>query len=131
LSIVHMLVPVLLLSISLSAKAVAPLSIDEAWQGFSSTDILGSGFTHSLYHLPREGAAQWEGPKFWSSDFWANREGGINLRWNSSRKVGFNYSSPSLRDHRKKPMRQKEALAPSEKYDILMGRYEIEEGFQD
>lgn len=121
---VHFLVPVLLLSLSTSARALAPLSIDEAWEGFSSPDILGSGFTHSLYNLPLEGAAQWEGPKYWSSDYWANKEGGINLRWNSSRKVGFNYGSPSLKELLKKPLRQKAALSPSEKYDILLGRYD-------
>lgn len=121
---VHLLVPVLVLSLTGPTKASTPLSLEEAWEGFSSPEILSSGFTHSLYHLPKEGAAQWKGPRFWSSDYWANKEGGINLRWNSSRKVGFNYSSPSLRELKKKPMRQKEALSPSEKYDILLGRYD-------
>lgn len=107
-----------------SASAAPTVLIQEAWQGFSSPDIISAGFTHNLFALPLEGATQWQGPRNWSSDYWASREGGINRRWNSPRQQGFNYSSPSASEIRRLSRRQMMALSPTEKFDILNGRYD-------
>lgn len=116
--------PAMFLVLSLSATASTNLSIDEAWEGFSSPEILGSGFTHSLYSLPLEGATYWEGPKHWSSDYWANKNGGINYRWNGRNKTGFNLRSPSYNELRRSSIRDLQGLSPAEKYDILTGQYD-------
>lgn len=106
------------------ALSSARADILEPWAGFSSPEIMGSGFTHNYFSLPAEGATNYGGPYFWSGDYWPSKLGGINYRWNSSRPSGFRtYNFPRNEVLRldQKTMR---ALAPSEKYDILMGRYD-------
>lgn len=115
---------VIALVVSIKALASPTIYINEAWEGFSSPDILGSGFTHNLHHLPLEGATYWEGPKNWSSDYWASKNGGINYRWNARHKNGFNLKLLSLKDLRRWSVKDLQRLSPSEKYDILLGRYD-------
>lgn len=98
--------------------------INEAWQGFSDPDILSSGFTHNYFALPREGATSYTGPKYWSSDYWPSNQGGINYRWHSPKPMGFNTYDFPLKELKRLPTRDLQSLAPSEKFDILMGRYD-------
>lgn len=109
---------------ALSLKAAVAVDVLEAWQGFSSPDILSSGFTHSYYSLPQEGSTDYNGPRFWSADYWPSKVGGINHRWYSSRPAGFRTNSPKRNEVLRMNSNQLAALAPSEKYDILMGRYD-------
>jgi Transglutaminase elicitor len=107
----------------LSASAFAETeSILEAWEGFSDPDVIASGFSHRLNQLPAEGAMKYN-PKGWSGDYWANKAGGINLRWNTSSRQGFNLKSPSLNNLRSWSSEQIAALSASEKYDIFIGDY--------
>ena len=105
---------------ALSLKA----EVLEAWQGFSSPEILSSGFTHSYFSLPLEGTTSYNGPRYWSSDYWPSKAGGINNRWSSSNPTGFRNNSPKRNEVLRMTRNQIATLAPSEKYDIFMGRYD-------
>lgn len=60
----------------------------------------------------------------WSGNPWKLNKGGINFRWNSPQKEGFNYLSPTWRQLMAMPQERLAQLAPSEKYDLYMGRYD-------
>lgn len=109
---------------ALLVSSAAVAAIDVAWEGFSNPAILSSGFTNNVYSLPLEGATQYTGPKFWSGPYWANKQAGINYRWASPRRETFNYTSPNLNQLKKYSLNQMVGLSPSEKYDILTGRYD-------
>lgn len=96
----------------------------EAWQGFSNPDILSSGFTHSYFNLPREGTTQYNGPKYWSGDYWPSKSGGINLRWGSAYAAGFNTKNFTRSEVLRMNPATLKVLSPSEKFDILNGRYD-------
>lgn len=119
-SFIHTLV----LGTILSSSAYAAPTLFEAWQGFSSPEILGSGFNPNFRSLPTSGSTYYDGPRFWSAHYWPSKEGGINNRWNNRSRVGFNYASPARQELLRMSANQIAALAPSEKYDIFMGRYD-------
>lgn len=112
------------LLLCVSSHAGTSLFIDEAWEGFSSPEILSSGLIHNLSSLPLEGSTHWQGPKNWSGDFWAHKKGGINYRWNARRKNGFNLKLLTARELRRSSLKDLKSLSPSEKYDIFTGRYD-------
>lgn len=98
--------------------------VDGPWEGFSDPEILQSGMSRSYFALPVEGAAAYQGPKFWSGDYWPNKSGGINIRWSARRSPGFNTKSYKQSEVLRLKRKDLSSLAPSEKYDILMGRYD-------
>jgi hypothetical protein len=70
--------------------------------------------------LPLEGKVE-ASEKFWSGDHWPSARGGINRRWQED----FGRSNAFLLDELRQLSREELArLSPSEKYDILMGRYD-------
>lgn len=95
----------------------------ESWKGFSSPDIMASGFTNDMKSLPLEGSVQ-IGPRAWSGHYWPSREGGINVRWNTPEREGFKYKSPSKEQVRSMSLEQLATLSPSEKYDLYTGKYD-------
>lgn len=97
-------------------------SVLEAWKGFSRPEIMASGFTHDLKELPLEGTVQ-IGPRAWSGHYWPTMEGGINVRWNSPKKEGFDYSSPSKEQVKTMSLDELAKLSPTEKYDLYTGQY--------
>lgn len=97
--------------------------IFEAWKGFSSPEIMASGFTHTLRELPLEGHVQ-NGTKGWSSSYWPSKEGGINVRWNAPQKEGFDYSSPTLAQVKNMSLQELSMLSATEKYDLYTGQYD-------
>jgi len=111
-----------LLLTQVSAYGQTQLKLMESWSGFSAPDILSSSYTNQLQSLPLAANLE-DGKHFWSGDYWASAKGSINYRWYSS-KNGFGYRSPGL--DRLKTMSQEELkdLSPSEKFDVLMGRYD-------
>lgn len=96
----------------------------EAWQGFSNPDIMSSGFTHSYFALPAEGSTQYNGPRFWSGDYWPSKTGGINYRWGSSYAAGFNTKNFTRNEVLRMNAATLKVLSPSEKFDILNARYD-------
>jgi hypothetical protein len=97
--------------------------IDEAWRGFSDPEIMSSGFTHQFSDLPLSGMLD-VGPKFWSGDYWPSKRGGINRRWNTPDQDGFRYKSPSQAAVMSMNEEELASLAPSEKFDLFLGRYD-------
>lgn len=61
---------------------------------------------------------------FWSDDFWALNKGNINRRWNAPVRVGFNHRSPTFADLQTMTTDKIAELAPTEKFDLLMGAYD-------
>lgn len=104
------------------AIAQSQKNIQEAWKGFSDPEIFSSNFTHVLTALPLEGSMD-IGPRAWSGDYWSSKKGGINYRWNAKEKVGWDYKSPTKEQVKSMTLAQLATLAPSEKYDLFMGRY--------
>jgi len=95
----------------------------EAWKGFSDPEIMSSGFTHELDKLPLNGTIDIN-PRGWSGDYWASKKGSINFRWNSPNPEGFKLKSPTQIEAKAMSSAQIATLAPSEKYDLLLGNYE-------
>lgn len=114
-------------SVGLLASSVvfgqAQLGINEAWEGFSRPEIMGSGFNPKLDELPLEGFLD-AGTKAWSGHYWPSKEGSINARWNTPSKTGFSYWSPSKAEVFNMSEAQLAQLAPSEKLDLLNGNYD-------
>lgn len=62
-------------------------------------------------------------PKAWSGHWWPSKEGGINNRWNSTIREGFDYRSPTKAQLLTLTASQISALSPAEKFDIAFQRY--------
>jgi hypothetical protein len=103
--------------------ALASPMLDEAWGPLSDPTIMGQMFVKKFSELPRGGMAGM-GTRFWSGDYWPLRKGSINYRWNADRPSGFNLVSPSKEEIMYMSEKELEKLAPSEKYDIFVGRYD-------
>lgn len=84
---------------------------------------LGTSVSLQFDLLPLKGAAISNG-NLWSGDSWRLNRGAINYRWNSSKGETFNYLSPTPRELVAIPIEALKKLAPAEKYDIYMGRYD-------
>lgn len=97
-------------------------SIDRAWEGISDPSRMSSSFERGMANLPLSGQGA-DPEKYWSSDYWARNKGGINYRWNSSHPTGFNLKSPTKTQASQMSIAELSALAPSEKFDLLSGRY--------
>jgi hypothetical protein len=93
------------------------------WRDISNPDIMDPSFIKVLGALPLQGRAAGE-KRFWSGDYWALRKGNINYRWNSNNQKGFRLDSPSKEMLLQMTRDELTALAPSEKFDILLGRYD-------
>jgi hypothetical protein len=100
-----------------------PHSMFEDWRDFSDPDIMGSNYNHYFFELPNEGSII-DGKRAWSGHFWPSREGGINNRWNTETKEGFSYKSPSKATVLQYSDEQLKRLAPTEKFDLYLGRYD-------
>jgi hypothetical protein len=94
----------------------------EKWEGFSSPEIMLSGFISKFDQLPLEGNMEGE-KNAWSGHYWPSKEGGINNRWNSKKREGFDYKSPKKEVILKMSTEQLKTLSPAEKFDLLKGRY--------
>ncbi len=83
---------------------------------------LDSGDT-KFSSLPLEASVETE-TKFWSGDHWPLRKGLINRRWASPWQDAFDTHSPTKTEISYMSEADIAQLAPSEKYDLLMGQYE-------
>jgi len=113
----------LALSMSPFVHAAPDIDIDRAWARISDPLIMSTTFNRNFSELPLSGAAG-DKQKYWSSDYWARNKGGINYRWNAVRPSGFNLISPTKSQAMAMSQSQLRALAPSEKWDLYIGRYD-------
>jgi hypothetical protein len=97
--------------------------LDRAWMRVSDPLIMSTSFNRDFASLPKSGKVS-DPTKYWSSDYWARNKGGINYRWNASRRIGFNLVSPTKEQALTMTEAQLAALAPSEKWDLFIGRYD-------
>jgi len=93
------------------------------WESISAPDRMLENFERTFSNLPLSGKNNLSS-RGWSSDFWARKKGGINYRWNSNVHTGFNLISPTKAQLSLMTLEQLKKLAPSEKYDLLIGRYD-------
>src|SRR4051794_18725420 len=99
------------------------IDIDRAWARISDPLIMSTTLNRNFSELPLTGSAG-DKQKYWSSDYWARNKGGINYRWNAARPSGFNLISPTKDQAMAMSQAQLRALAPSEKWDLYIGRYD-------
>lgn len=99
------------------------IDIDRAWMRISDPLIMSGPINHNFSELPLRGKVT-DPNKYWSSDYWARYKGGINYRWNAARPSGFNLISPTRTEAMQMSQSQLRALAPSEKWDLYIGRYD-------
>lgn len=88
-----------------------------------TVELLGSQMIANFDQLPMQGEIT-DQSKYWSGDYWQHNKGSINLRWYTPEPVGFDYRSPAKDEVATMGTENLKALAPSEKYDLLMGRYD-------
>ncbi len=112
-----------LAGMTLMSSLAHAVLIDEPWRNISDPAIMNPAFLKNFYTLPLEARATGEN-KFWSGDYWALEKGNINLRWNSNRQRGFKLDSPTRDQALRMSSKDISQLAPTEKLDILMGRYD-------
>lgn len=119
------LILMMILTLVYSSGSYSSEGLLRAWEGLSAPEIMVSGFTNQFDILPLSGTADTDTQKFWSGPYWPLRLGGINHRWNSrtSEEKSFGYYSYSKKELKKLPLDKLKELSATEKYDILMGRY--------
>ncbi|HXH75466.1 MAG TPA: hypothetical protein VNJ08_10905 [Bacteriovoracaceae bacterium] len=108
--------------ISFSALA-APLELKRSWSRISNPLIMNATFERSFSKLPLNGMFKGE-KRMWSGDYWALKKGNINQRWNLPVPVGFKLISPTREEVIAMDIEALKTLAPSEKFDLLNGRYD-------
>lgn len=86
-------------------------------------ELLSKDDSRDIVSLPMRGDAR-DQKHFWSGDYWSSKKGSINRRWNAPIRIGFNHRSPTLDELRLMPEEKIAQLAPSEKFDLLMGTYD-------
>lgn len=118
----HLKFVLLGLSVAAGVHASPNLEIDRVWMRISDPLIMGAN-NREFSSLPLSGGAA-DKQKYWSADYWARNKGGINYRWNAARPTGFGYSSPTKSQALGMTQSQLAALAPSEKWDIFIGRFD-------
>lgn len=114
---------ILTLSLTQLVQAAPDIGIDRAWARISDPLIMSTTFNRNFSELPLSGSAA-DKQKYWSSDYWARYKGGINYRWNALRPSGFNLVSPTKEQAMSMTATQLRRLAPSEKWDLYIGRYD-------
>jgi hypothetical protein len=112
---------IFLLLLPLLSKASPDLFFP--WESYSDPRIMSGNFEKKYDRLPIAGNVHAE-KKYWSGDYWALNKGNINYRWHSPRPSGFNLRSPTRDEAKKMDLAELSHLAPSEKYDLYMGRYD-------
>lgn len=113
---------IFLLSVQVSFAATN-IDIDRAWMRISDPLIMSTTINFRFNDLPLRGKVT-DPERYWSSDYWARYKGGINYRWNAARPSGFNLVSPNKAQAEQMSEAQLRALAPSEKWDLFIGRYD-------
>jgi hypothetical protein len=91
------------------------------WNAVNDPAIMDENFVYDFARLPLK-AELAERP--WSETYWPSQQGSINLRWNLKEPDGFGYASPTKEQAQRMTLEELKTLAPSEKYDLLMGRYD-------
>lgn len=108
--------------LSVSSAFSAELSDKSAWGKVSDPLLLGVQ-TRLINSLPLSGTVA-NPLRYWSSDFWSKRKGGINYRWNALKPTGQNLKSPSKEQVARMSIAELATLAPTEKLDLLSGSYD-------
>lgn len=110
-----------LFRISLLTILILPNANAYRWDSENDPARFDPNFQYLLRSLPAQAQLS---VTPWSETYWPSNKGSINLRWNQRYPDGFDYDSPDLYDLKRMSRAQIARLAPSEKYDIYMGRYD-------
>lgn len=95
----------------------------ELLRGVSTKIILDLDMSLNFDLLPLEGFAKRK-EHLWSGDSWPLTRRAINYRWNSVSGESINDLSPTRREVAAMSLDDLKKLSPSEKYDLLQGRYD-------
>ncbi len=108
------LIPVLALLGGVNAKA-------DPWNESNNPSTMDKNYEYRFSALPTEADLI---TKPWAETYWETAKGSINIRWNLSKPVGFKYDLHSREELMRMSRQELSTLSPSEKYDILLGRYD-------
>lgn len=97
----------------------APMGIQEEWSNVSDPLIINRNFETRFVMLPLQAQVKDE-KKYWSGDYWPLNKGLINQRWNAKSALHPTLSKETLKTMTQNQLAQ---LSPSEKFDLLNGRY--------
>lgn len=110
-----------LLGILTTFVFASPMGVQEEWSRISDPLVMGKHFEIRFHMLPLSAQVNRPG-HYWSGDYWAMNKGNINFRWNAKTNQ-INYRSPTKEEVMLMSQAELAHLAPSEKYDLFMGRY--------
>lgn len=113
----RLILPLLLLSFTALAEE------KEAWPSHSNPRIVSDSFLTRFSSLPLAGKHELPHTG-WSDDYWPTHRGSINRRWNAPGEPGFDLVQPTREQALGMSSKQLAELAPSEKFDLLRGRYD-------
>jgi hypothetical protein len=95
----------------------------DLWNPVNDPSILDiqNQYEYRISALPHQGTIQ---TPPWSETYWATYLGSINYRWNASTPTGYGYRPPSREEALMMNDSELRQLAPSEKFDLFLGRYD-------
>lgn len=107
----------------LSLALLSPLSVAGTWNGYNNPANMdvSNNYVYNINKLPTKASLA---VLPWSETYWPTYKGSINIRWNTVDKDGFYYDPPTREEVKRMSLNQLKQLAPSEKYDIFMNRYD-------
>lgn len=100
-------------------KAKRP-DMGSEWDGVAQP-LVSEASEKRFSALPLKGKAG-NNRRYWSADYWALKKGLINYRWYSG-EYGFDLASPDRNQALQMSEAELSALSPTEKFDLLLGRY--------
>jgi hypothetical protein len=103
-------------------ESVKSSKLKEAWNPANNPLIFDNGFEVVFGRLPLAGSSQFVP---WSDTYWPDYKGGIANRWAGNGQAPWGQSAPSFQELTMMSEQQLAALSPSEKYDVLIGRYDF------
>lgn len=121
-SMSHLMFFLLILSIFGCGKAPEMPSYESAIQT-AQVPLLDPQDQKIFFLLPLQGKVK-DKTKFWSGNYWPFNRGNINVRWNTPTQFGFNLDSPNVLEASLMTTEQLMGLSPTEKFDLLLGRYD-------
>lgn len=99
------------------APKLDPIEAPPAYELLTQEDV------RNFVNLPMRGDVR-DKLHYWSGNYWPLNKGNINRRWNAELRIGFNHRSPTPEELVGMTQEKIATLAPTEKYDLLMGAYD-------
>jgi hypothetical protein len=97
-------------------------AIADSWDIYNNPSKFDSNYEYHFQKLPLASSLSPQNIP-WSESYWPRNKGSINQRWNSPKKEGFDYISPSRNQVLNMSYAELSRLSPAEKFDLAQGFY--------